>query len=143
VVEAIFVYNTAMLDQMLPRKPLPRPRTGGAAQSSAKERDARRRGIGRGKEEGGGVDGRPNFSLSTNKREIARINCSLTNSDDPFRTTRNAQKHSPKRRISRQIKHLDTGSRVGMANAIQDECAMGVSKGFLNAILTGPAVQHS
>jgi carboxypeptidase Q len=25
VVEAIFVYNTAMRDQMLPRKPLPRP----------------------------------------------------------------------------------------------------------------------
>ena len=25
VVEAIFVYNTAMRDQMMPRKPLPRP----------------------------------------------------------------------------------------------------------------------
>jgi hypothetical protein len=25
VVEAIFVYNTAMRDQMLPRKPLPHP----------------------------------------------------------------------------------------------------------------------
>ena len=41
-VEAIFVYNTAMRDQMLPRKPLPHPELEDAAQGSAQAPDARR-----------------------------------------------------------------------------------------------------
>ncbi len=40
VVEAIFVYNAAMRDQMLPRKPLPHPELEEQMQSSAEEPDA-------------------------------------------------------------------------------------------------------
>ena len=41
LVEAIFVYNAAMRDQMLPRKPLPHPGPAGTSDAAAKERDAR------------------------------------------------------------------------------------------------------
>ncbi len=37
VVEAIFVYNAARRDQMLPRKPLPHPELGRAAQGASEE----------------------------------------------------------------------------------------------------------
>ena len=47
-VEAIFVYNTAMRDQMLPRKPLPHPELEEQRKAPAQEADARR-GRGRAK----------------------------------------------------------------------------------------------
>ena len=41
-VEAIFVYNAAMRDQMLPRKPLPHPELEEQLESAAEEHHARR-----------------------------------------------------------------------------------------------------